>query len=211
MKELVDSIREIGLINPISVNKQNKLLAGLHRLRACEEIGFDDIDCIIIDSQDIDAELVEIEENIIRNDLNVIERAEHMKRRKEIYELKYPKAEKTFTQDVSEKTGVSKRSIETDIQIANNLTPEVKEKIKNSDLANKKVELTELARLEPEQQEKFVKEYEQGKIEKVVEILDKDLDSESLIEREFETFKKELSKLVTKFLVNHLVFIKRRR
>lgn len=200
--ELAQSIMEIGLQQPIVINKQNELLDGFHRLLAHEKLAlkfdcFKEIECIIQDSQDMDAELIEIDTTLMKAELNVIDRGNFLKRRKEIYDIKYPKAEKT---------GVSQRSVQTDIQIATNLTPEVKEAIKTTDLVNKKVELTELSKLGPEQQKEFVKEYEQGKIEKVVEILNKEFNKEELIEREFETFKKELDKLINKYPINHLIF-----
>jgi predicted HTH domain antitoxin len=72
------------------------------------------------------AELIEIDENLIRNEAMVMERGELLKRRKEIYEVKYPETRQgvagaksrwnanedysfvsTFTEDTATKTGLT--------------------------------------------------------------------------------------------------------
>ena len=37
--DLVDSIKELGLINPITITEDNKLVAGAHRLQAFKDMG----------------------------------------------------------------------------------------------------------------------------------------------------------------------------
>ena len=39
VKELTDSIRELGLLNPITVDRELFLIAGLHRLEAVRILG----------------------------------------------------------------------------------------------------------------------------------------------------------------------------
>ena len=39
VKELADSIRELGLLNPLTIDKENFLIAGLHRLEAVKTLG----------------------------------------------------------------------------------------------------------------------------------------------------------------------------
>jgi len=94
--------------------------------------------------------------------------AEALKRRKEIYEAKYPETkkdssermkkirrgdklslcQKSFTEDTANKIGLSQRTIQRDIQIAEKIDSQVKERIRNTELADNKKELLLLARLE---------------------------------------------------------------
>ena len=82
--ELVDSIKQIGLLQPIVVDSDNNLLSGLHRLEAFKSIGYENIDCKIVNLSEQKNRLVEIDENLCRLDLNVIEKAEHLIHRDEI-------------------------------------------------------------------------------------------------------------------------------
>lgn len=80
LEELTRSIREKGVIQPISVNRVGQayqIIAGERRWRATRRAGFDTIPALVyqIDSQQ---ELMELSliENIQREDLNAIEEAE---------------------------------------------------------------------------------------------------------------------------------------
>jgi len=88
--EIASSIKEIGLLNPITVSENNELIAGLHRLNAFKLLGYKEIEANIVNLTGIKQELAEIDENLIRADLHYIDRGDHLKRRKEIYELLHP-------------------------------------------------------------------------------------------------------------------------
>ena len=45
--ELADSIREIGLLNPLTIDRDNFLIAGLHRLEAVKRLGWTEVDCTV--------------------------------------------------------------------------------------------------------------------------------------------------------------------
>ncbi|MFN3481023.1 MAG: ParB/RepB/Spo0J family partition protein [Thermodesulfovibrionales bacterium] len=179
---LVDSISQVGLLNPIQVAKVDghyRLIAGLHRLKATERLGWQEIEATIVDIEDaLKQELVEIDENLIRAELNALEKAEHLLRRKEIYEELHPETKAgvkgalvkhgrisanetvSFAEDTARKTGLSPRTIQQDVQIAEKIIPEVKEQIRDSKLANSKRELLSLARLDPETQKQVVEKIE---------------------------------------------------
>lgn len=44
---LADSIKAVGLLNPISITPSNALISGLHRLEATKLLGHLDIDAIV--------------------------------------------------------------------------------------------------------------------------------------------------------------------
>ena len=47
--DLVDSIRDLGLLHPIVVDKSNNLIAGERRLQACAHLGMEEIEVAVVD------------------------------------------------------------------------------------------------------------------------------------------------------------------
>ena len=84
--ELEESIKTIGLLQPIVVDTDFNLLSGNHRLQAFKNIGYKKIECKKVNLSEQKNKLVEIEENLIRKDLSVIEKSEHMVLRESILE-----------------------------------------------------------------------------------------------------------------------------
>ena len=80
VKELADSMNQVGLLNPITINKGYELVAGAHRLKAAELLGWQEINCIIMDADELTCELAEIDENLMRNELHYIDRGNSLKR-----------------------------------------------------------------------------------------------------------------------------------
>lgn len=176
LNELKNSIHSIGLINPITITENYHLIAGYHRLEACKELDWKTIPAQIIKANELTAELIEIDENLIRNELTVLERGETLKRRKEIYEAMYPESKKpqggrppknceiisSFSTDTANKTGFSSRTVQQEVQIADKIDEEVKEKIRDTDLADSKTELLKLARQSKEKQKELVEKIVSG-------------------------------------------------
>ena len=96
VNELVESIRDLGLISPITVRAdwggdRATLVAGAHRLAAAIRLGWKSIPCLIVAAQSDDVfTLIEIDENLTRGDLSQAERAIHIAKRKEVYERLHP-------------------------------------------------------------------------------------------------------------------------
>ena len=159
IKELSKSIVAVGLMNPITVTQDNTLIAGLHRLEAAKLLGWTEIECNRIGMNSLQAELAEIDENIVRTSLSRQELGEQFLRRKEIYEMLHPETKagaaqaagmnraignnvgdklasktKSFVEDTSEKTGMSKRTVSRLLQIANNMTQDAKRIVQASDI-----------------------------------------------------------------------------
>ena len=80
LKELAESIREKGIIQPITVRTRDKgyeLIAGERRLRAAKLAGLTEVPAHVLEIED-DVEMMEMAliENIQRENLNVVEEAE---------------------------------------------------------------------------------------------------------------------------------------
>lgn len=83
IKGLADSIKENGLLQPITVRKvgaQYELIAGERRYRACKLNGQKDIEAIILEKSDDESANLALVENLQRENLNAIEQALAMKR-----------------------------------------------------------------------------------------------------------------------------------
>lgn len=79
MAELVASIREKGVIQPLVVRQQNdhyQIIAGERRWRAAQKAGLDRVPVVIQDVSENDALEIALIENIQREDLNPLEEAE---------------------------------------------------------------------------------------------------------------------------------------
>ncbi|MBD5152030.1 MAG: ParB N-terminal domain-containing protein [Oscillibacter sp.] len=184
--ELADSISKVGLLNPITVDQEHTLIAGLHRLEAAKMLGWTEIECNVSDLEGLLAELAEIDENLIRQGLDYIDEGKQLARRKEIYETLHPETRqgqrngqtsknetvsvlenKSFARDTAEKLGVSPRCIEQKIQVAKKLTPEAKEIVKGNDIGFKNA--LKLSRLAPEQQKEAATRLAAGDIKSIDE------------------------------------------
>ncbi|RAZ94983.1 chromosome partitioning protein ParB, partial [Klebsiella oxytoca] len=73
VQELVDSISKVGLLNPITIDREHTLIAGLHRLEAAKLLGWAEIECNVSSLEGLQAELAEIDENFVRADLETLE------------------------------------------------------------------------------------------------------------------------------------------
>ena len=170
--ELAKSISEVGLLNPVTIDRGNTLIAGLHRLEAAKLLGWAEVDCTVSSLEGLQAELAEIDENFVRTDLSAIEYGDLLLRRKEIYEALHPETKnggdrksekirsakctsdfsKSFVNDTAEKLGVNPSTIRRQVQTAKNMTPEAKAIIRESGAKMTKKDAMKLSRLKPEQQ-----------------------------------------------------------
>ena len=90
IEEMAKSIAAVGLINPITIDQDNTLIAGLHRLEAAKRLGWTEIECTVSNINGLQAELAEIDENFVRTNLSHRELGDLLLRRKELYEAIHP-------------------------------------------------------------------------------------------------------------------------
>jgi len=131
LKELADSIKEQGIINPITVRRYGEkfvIVAGERRFLAAKLAGLKTVPAIIKKVSKNDVMLISLVENLQREDLNNIDRAEGIKALK--VNLGLPWVE------IARKLGLSKQRV-LDLVGLLNLPDEIKEDIRNRKLTEK--------------------------------------------------------------------------
>ena len=131
IKELASSIKEQGIINPITVRPYGKkyvIIAGERRFLAARQAGLKVIPALVRKVSKNDVMLISLIENLQREDLNSIDRAEGIKALK--VNLGLP-----WTQ-VAKKLGLSKQRI-LDLVGLLDLPDEIKEDIRSKKLTEK--------------------------------------------------------------------------
>ena len=130
MSELKDSIKNSGLLQPITVRKisngKYEIVAGERRYRACRELGMESIPVIEMNVGDARGYELSVLENIQRENLNPIEEAESYLMLMEVY---------GYTQEkLSEKLGKTRSSVSNKTRILK-LTASVKEMVKKGKIS----------------------------------------------------------------------------
>ncbi len=122
LKELMNSIKENGIIEPVIVKPRDgnfEIIAGERRFRAAKEAGMTEIPCIEHDIPDNEALEMSIVENIQRKDLNVFEQADSIRSLAEIYGYTH--------EEIAKKIGKSRVSV-TELVRITDLPAEIRER-----------------------------------------------------------------------------------
>lgn len=175
------SMVDRGLINPITVRPTPAagggktpytLIAGGHRLEAARLNGWEEIDAIVVSSDAAEAQLMEIAENLYRNELSAIDRAAFVLKYREIYEEKHGKIDpkggrpkkqcndctvifapgREISERVQERLGIGRRTYFNVLKIGQNLRPELRNRLRGTASADNLTDLLKLAKLPPEKQ-----------------------------------------------------------
>jgi ParB family transcriptional regulator, chromosome partitioning protein len=161
--ELMESIKTNGLLNPITLDQNYNLIAGLHRLTACKLLGLKEIECCLITCDADQAHLAEIDENLIRAELSTLERAELWLERDRIFNqmgLRAKPGDNQYSQqggemispppkttlELAQQAGYTDRTFQLGKQIARDIAPAVKEQIKGTLIAKSTTALLKVAR-----------------------------------------------------------------
>lgn len=132
LDELANSIKNYGILQPIVVRRigrnEYELIAGERRWRACKLAGLKEVPAIIKDTEDTDAAILALIENIQREDLNFLEEAEGYKQL--IQECGITQEE------LAEKLGKSQSAIANKLRVLK-LSPEVIEIISREKLSER--------------------------------------------------------------------------
>ena len=176
VRELAQSMSEIGLINPITVTRDRVLITGAHRLEAAKLLGWTDIKATVSELDGFRVELAEIDENLMRNELHYLDEGAAYKRRDELLDEMgaRPKAGDNqytvgrvvvtpplkTTEELAAEMGVSKSTYKQAKQMAKDILPEVQDAIKAADLP--KTDALKIARLGRDEQMKVAERLNEG-------------------------------------------------
>ncbi len=114
MEELVDSIREYGIIQPLIVSRKGdkyELIAGERRWRAAKELKLDTVPAIIRDADQREKLEVALIENIQREDLNPVEMAVAYQRLVDEFSI--------TQEEVAKRVGRSRSSVTNTLRLLN--------------------------------------------------------------------------------------------
>jgi ParB family chromosome partitioning protein len=120
LQELVDSIREKGILQPLLVRRKGdgyELIAGERRWRAAQKAGVKEVPILVRDVSDSEMLEDSLIENIQRENLNPIEEAEAYKRLMEQFHL--------TQEEVSQKVGKDRTTVANTVRLLK-LPPEIK-------------------------------------------------------------------------------------
>lgn len=95
LEELAASIREHGVLQPLTVRKVEgsfELVSGERRLRAARMAGLSEVPCIVIDVDGVCSSLLALVENLQRRDLDFLEEAMALDRLIHTYDLSQEEA-----------------------------------------------------------------------------------------------------------------------
>lgn len=127
VEQIADSIRTVGLLEPIIV-KQNStgydILAGRHRYRACKQLGYETVSCVVTNLDEDNSRLVLLTTNIDRN--NEYPPTVYARAFAEQVEIlsKLGKGNRMLA-EIAERQGTSRKTVQRYLRL-NNLTDEWK-------------------------------------------------------------------------------------
>lgn len=161
-----DGLREPIEVCPLEsgIDKKGRgyaLISGLHRLEACRRLGRDSIAAVEYDIGQLEADLLEVEENLVRADLNALDRAFFVKRFREMFEAAYGVVERggdqssnveLWSEAAQERLGLGKTASHRNLRIANGLHPQAVARLRGTGWDENQKALLELAGIPTEQQ-----------------------------------------------------------
>ena len=129
LADLADSIREHGIIQPLTVRKLQsgyyQIIAGERRWRAARMAGLDQVPAIVIEADDRKAMELAMIENLQREDLNPMEEAEGYRQLMEQYNL--------TQEETAQRVGKSRSAVANALRLLN-LCPSVRAMVEDGRL-----------------------------------------------------------------------------
>lgn len=173
VEAIAASIEQKGQDTAITVRRNGggllHLVAGAHRLEACRSLGIQ-VRAEVIACSELEARLIEIDENLFRHELRALDRAVFLAERRAIYLEMHPQTKKggknqhtavlsdtmSFSRDVEARTGMTPRTVERAIRIATKIPADVRARLVGTPIADRQVDLLRLAEMPEDQQRQLV-------------------------------------------------------
>ncbi len=168
---LAESIGRRGLDTPIRVTEADgsgfhRLIAGAHRHAAAMQLGLKTIPAIPFTGDELQAEMLEIEENLVRRELSPLDQATFLAKHQALWVALYPETKKggdlrkkakrqdvvsvdhplaeSFSKVVSKKLGLNLRSVQRAVSRYYALTAAIRERIAGTWIADNGAALDDL-------------------------------------------------------------------
>ncbi|CUX57685.1 ParB domain protein nuclease [Agrobacterium tumefaciens str. Kerr 14] len=174
------SMSEHGQISPIMIRrtpaKKGKpftLVAGANRTAAAQLLGWRELDAIVVKADAVEAQLLEISENLYRNELNALDRAIFVMKYRELWEEKHGKINpkggrpekqahdapvfakgRALSERIQEQLGIGHDTYKRAVSIGQNLDPALKQAVRGTTAERDQSQLLQLAKLPREDQMK---------------------------------------------------------
>lgn len=189
---IAENIQESGrLRTPIevrSVGERFALIAGGHRIRAVQLLGWREIEAFVYEATDDEARLAEIDENLVRHDLNPLDRAVFLWERRAVYDRLHPETKKGgdrrsekskrhdvasvgFSRETADKSGLTQRTIQRALSIAEALPADIRSMIAGTSLARAQSELLALVKVPAAQRAAVAEQIRSGAAQTVAAAL----------------------------------------
>ena len=187
VQHLAESMKFSGLQYPIQVRENGTdgyvLVSGAHRLQAARALAWPHIEAFVLDRLDEDTlALLEIDENLMRVELNPLDRGVFIARRKDIYERLYPETrrggdrrsaeyqdghspQKGFVAETASFTPFSPWTIRRSIRIGEKIVPELREELAMTPIAHREGDLYDISGLSPQEQDVVLEDLQSAEYE----------------------------------------------
>lgn len=174
------SLSQRGQISPIMIRKTPArakgatpytLVAGGYRITAAAMLGWTEIDAIVVEADGLEAQLLEISENLYRNELNPLDRAIFVMKYRELWEEKHGKITpggdqkakghdahlifapgRALAKQVQERLGIGEDTYKRATRIGQNLHPTLRQAVRGTEAEHDQSKLLKLAKLPADDQ-----------------------------------------------------------
>ena len=185
---LAESMKLHGLQYPIQVRMDGDryaLVSGAHRVQAARFLAWPHIEAFVLDLLDDDTlALLEIDENLMRAELNPLDRGLFLSRRKEIYERLYPEtrrggdrrssdfqdqnadgSQQGFVAATASFTPFSPWTIRRALRIGDKITPELREELAMTPIAHREGDLFTISGMDADEQDTLLRDLQSANYE----------------------------------------------